>query len=153
MDFFEVVKQKGEDMEENKNNRKERKKQLTIWLPPSLMDKIETLRIEDNCDSKSEFIEKAVQFYIGYLSCKENRFFLPNTITSTMKSIVNESANQQRTLLFKMAVEIAIMENIIALNNNLDEVAMQRLRGYCIDEVKKSNGMLSYEDVLKSLYG
>lgn len=140
-------------MEENKNNRKERKKQLTIWLPPSLMDKIETLRIEDNCDSKSEFIEKAVQFYIGYLSCKENRFFLPNTITSTMKSIVNESANQQRTLLFKMAVEIAIMENIIALNNNLDEVAMQRLRGYCIDEVKKSNGMLSYEDVLKSLYG
>ena len=153
MDFFEVVKQKGEDMEENKNNRKERKKQLTIWLPPSLMDKIETLRIEDNCDSKSEFIEKAVQFYIGYLSCKENRFFLPNTITSTMKSIVNESTNQQRTLLFKMAVEIAIMENIIALNNNLDEVAMQRLRGYCIDEVKKSNGMLSYEDVLKSLYG
>ena len=140
-------------MEENKNNRKERRRQLTIWLPPSLIDKIETLRIEDNCDSKSEFIEKAVQFYIGYLSCKENRFFLPNTITSTMKSIVNESANQQRTLLFKMAVEIAIMENIIALNNNLDEVAMQRLRGYCIDEVKKSNGMLSYEDVLKSLYG
>ena len=98
-------------------------------------------------------VEKALQFYIGYLSCKENRFFLPNTITSTMKSIVNESANQQRTLMFKMAVEIAIMENIIALNNNFDEVAMQRLRGYCIDEVKKSNGMLSYEDVLKSLYG
>ena len=140
-------------MEENKNNKKERRRQLTIWLPPSLMDKIETLRIEDNCDSKGEFIEKAVQFYIGYLLCKENRFFLPNTITSTMKSIVNESTNQQRTLMFKMAVEIAIMENIIALNNNFDEVAMQRLRGYCIDEVKKSNGMLSYEDVLKSLYG
>ena len=117
------------------------------------MERVEALKESDNCSSNSEFVEKALQFYIGYLSCKENRFFLPNTITSTMKSIVNESANQQRTLMFKMAVEIAIMENIIALNNNFDEVAMQRLRGYCIDEVKKSNGMLSYEDVLKSLYG
>ena len=140
-------------MEENKNNKKERRRQLTIWLPPSLMDKIETLRIEDNCDSKGEFIEKAVQFYIGYLSCKENRFFLPNAITSTIKSIVNESANQQRTLLFKVAVEMTIMANILALNNNLDEVSMQRLRGYCIEEVKKTNGIISFEDVLKSLYG
>lgn len=140
-------------MAEKKETKKEKKSPYRVWIKPSIMERVEALKEADNCSSNSEFVEKALQFYIGYLSCKENRFFLTNTITSTMKSIVNESANQQRTLLFKMAVEIAIMENIIALNNNLDEVAMQRLRGYCIDEVKKSNGMLSYEDVLKSLYG
>ena len=140
-------------MAEKKEQKKEKKSPYRVWIKPSIMERVEALKEADNCSSNSEFVEKALQFYIGYLSCKENRFFLPNTITSTMKSIVNESANQQRTLMFKMAVEIAIMENLIALNNNLDEVAMQRLRGYCIDEVKKSNGMLSYEDVLKSLYG
>ena len=140
-------------MAEKKETKKEKKSPYRVWIKPSIMERVEALKEADNCSSNSEFVEKALQFYIGYLSCKENRFFLPNTITSTMKSIVNESTNQQRTLLFKMAVEIAIMENIIALNNNLDEVAMKRLRGYCIDEVKKSNGMLSYEDVLKSLYG
>ena len=140
-------------MAEKKETKKEKKSPYRVWIKPSIMERVETLKEADNCSSNSEFVEKALQFYIGYLSCKENRFFLPNTITSTMKSIVNESTNQQRTLLFKIAVENTIMANILALNNNLDEVAMQRLRGYCIDEVKKSNGMLSYEDVLKSLYG
>ena len=140
-------------MAEKKETKKEKKSPYRVWIKPSIMERVEALKEADNCSSNSEFVEKALQFYIGYLLCKENRFFLPNTITSTMKSIVNESANQERTLLFKIAVEITIMANILALNNNLDEVSMQRLRGYCIEEVKKTNGIISFEDVLKSLYG
>ena len=140
-------------MAEKKETKKEKKSPYRVWIKPSIMERVEALKEADNCSSNSEFVEKALQFYIGYLSCKENRFFLPNAITSTIKSIVNESANQQRTLLFKIAVENTIMANILALNNNLDEVAMQRLRGYCIEEVKKTNGIISFEDVLKSLYG
>ena len=140
-------------MAEKKETKKEKKSPYRVWIKPSIMERVEALKEADNCSSNSEFVEKALQFYIGYLSCKENRFFLPNTITSTMKSIVNESANQERTLLFKIAVEMTIMANILALNNNLDEVSMQRLRGYCIEEVKKTNGIISFEDVLKSLYG
>ena len=140
-------------MAEKKETKKEKKSPYRVWIKPSIMERVEALKEADNCSSNSEFVEKALQFYIGYLSCKENRFFLPNAITSTIKSIVNESANQQRTLLFKIAVEMTIMANILALNNNLDEVSMQRLRGYCIEEVKKTNGIISFEDVLKSLYG
>ena len=39
---------------------------------------------EDNCASQSEFIEKAVQFYAGYLSAEENKNYLPNVVTSTL---------------------------------------------------------------------
>lgn len=140
-------------MAEKKEQKKEKKSPYRVWIKPSIMERVEAIKEADNCSSNSEFVEKALQFYLGYLTSKENRFFLPNAITSTMKSIVNESANQQRTLMFKMAVEMAIMMNILALNNNLESDAIDRLRGYCIQEVKKSNGMLSYEDVLKSLYG
>lgn len=140
-------------MAEKKEQKKEKKSPYRVWIKPSIMERVEAAKEADNCSSNSEFVEKALQFYLGYLTSKENRFFLPNAITSTMKSIVNESANQQRTLMFKMAVEMAIMMNILALNSNLESDAIDRLRGYCIQEVKKSNGMLSYEDVLKSLYG
>ena len=140
-------------MAEKKEQKKEKKSPYRVWIKPSIMERVEAIKEADNCSSNSEFVEKALQFYLGYLTSKENRFFLPNAITSTMKSIVNESANQQRTLMFKMAVEMAIMMNILALNNNLESEAIDRLRGFCIQEVKKSNGMLSYEDVLKSLYG
>ena len=138
-------------MAEKESKRKERKQQLTIWVKPSTMKRIEALMKADNCDSKSEFLEKALQFYFGYLTSKDNRFYLPNAITSTMKSIVAESTNQQKTILFKMAVEMAIMMNLVAKNSKLDEITLQRLRGYCINEVKKSNGMISFEDVIKSL--
>lgn len=138
-------------MAEKKTNRKERKQQLTIWVKPSVMKQIEALKEEDNCESKSEFIEKALQFYFGYLSCKDNNFYLPNALTSTIKSIVGENSNQQKTLMFKMAVEISMMMNLIARYHKVDEILLQRLRGYCVEEVKRTNGILSFEDVLKSL--
>ena len=138
-------------MKENNNKRKERKKQLTIWLTPSLIESLDELKTEDNCESRSEFIEKSLQFYKGYLACNRDDFFLPDAITSMVKSIVNESANQQRTLLFSMAVEMAIMMNLVAQSSDIDENTLERLRGYCIKEVKKSNGMLKFEDVMISL--
>lgn len=116
------------------------------------MARVEAMKADDNCESNSEFAEKALEFYLGYLECKENRFFLPNAITSAIKGIIAESANQQKTLLFKMAVEMNMMMNILADSNpDIDELMLQRLRGYCIDQVKKSNGLITFDDVVKSL--
>ncbi|GAB6155500.1 hypothetical protein JCM17380_42510 [Desulfosporosinus burensis] len=38
--------------------------------------------LQDNCKSQSEFIEKAIIFYSGYVSSKDNTKFLPIVITS-----------------------------------------------------------------------
>jgi len=139
-------------MAENTPNKKERKEQERFWIRPSVMARVEAMKAADNCESNSEFAEKALEFYLGYLECKENRFFLPNAITSAIKGIIAESANQQKTLLFKMAVEMNMMMNILADSNpDIDELMLQRLRGYCIDQVKKSNGLITFDDVVKSL--
>lgn len=138
-------------MAEKESNRKERKQQLTIWLKPSLIERIESLRQADNCESKSEFIEKALEFYMGYLSSKENRYYLPNVLTSTIKSIVGESTNRQNTILFKMAVEMNMMMNILASEFNLEESMLAELRGYSVEQVKRSNGLLTFDDVVRSL--
>lgn len=139
-------------MAENTPNRKERKEQERFWIRPSVMARVEAMKSADNCESNSEFAEKALEFYLGYLECKENRFFLPKAITSAMKGIVAESINQQNTILFKMAVELNILMNIVAdANPDIDELMLQRLRGYCVDQVKKSNGLITFDDVVKSL--
>ncbi|MBQ7906992.1 MAG: hypothetical protein IJ309_03355 [Clostridia bacterium] len=138
-------------MAEKESNRKERKQQLTIWLKPSLIERIESLRQADNCESKSEFIEKALEFYMGYLSSKENRYYLPNVLTSTIKSIVGESSNRQNTILFKMVVEMNMMMNILASEFKLEESMLAELRGYCVEQVKRSNGLITFDDVVRSL--
>lgn len=63
-----------------------------------------------------------------------------------MKSIVTESDNRQSKMIFKLAVEIAIMQNLIAATNDIDHLSLERLRGECVKEVKRLNGSFSFED-------
>lgn len=135
-------------MEESNNKRKEIKRRFQLWIKPSSLSLCEKHMKDDNCSSQSEFIEKAVIFYAGYLSAENNKNYLPNVVTSTLKSIVAESDNKQNRVLFKLAVEMAIMMNLIAANNDIDKIALERLRGECVKEVKRLNGTFSFDDAL-----
>ena len=124
------------------------KKKFPLWVYPETLDKVERIYREDNCRSKSEFIEKAIEFYYGYLTSQDKRDYLPSVVTSTLKSIVAESDNRQGRLLFKLAVEVAITQNIIAAAQEIDPLSLERLRGECVREVKRLNGSFSFEDAL-----
>lgn len=126
----------------------ENKKKFALWMYPDTLEKIGEIYREDNCESKSEFIEKAVNFYIGYLTSEDKKSYLPSVVTSTLKSIVAESDNRQNRMLFKLAVEIAIMQNLVASSQDIDRLALERLRGECVKEVKRLNGNFSFEDAV-----
>ena len=135
-------------MKKQEDGRKEIKRRFQFWVKPSTLELVGRHMEEDNCSSQSEFIEKAVLFYTGYLSAKENKTYLPNIVTSTLKGIVAESDNKQSRLLFKLAVEMAMMMNLLAASQEVDKVSLERLRGECVKEVKRLNGSFSFEDAL-----
>lgn len=126
----------------------ENKKKFALWVYPDTLEKVAELYREDNCESKSEFIEKAVNFYIGYLTSSDKKSFLPSIVASTLKSIVSESDNRQNRMLFKLAVELAMLQNLIAAAREIDPVSLERLRGECVKEVKRLNGGFSFEDAV-----
>ena len=116
------------------------KRKFALWLYPETLDKIGSLYTADDCRSKSEFIEKAVQFYIDHLTAEDQRSMLPNAMLSSMKSIIAESDNRSCRLLFKMAVELAVTMNVVAANSDIDDITLERLKGECVKEVKRLNG-------------
>ena len=126
----------------------ENKKKFALWVYPETLAKVEEIYRSDDCESKSEFIEKAIQFYIGYLQSADKKGYLPSVVTSTLKSIVAESDNRQNRMLFKLAVEIAIMQNLMASLNEIDPLSLERLRGECVQEVKRLSGGFTFEDAL-----
>ncbi len=138
----------GGGMKKQEDVRKEIKRRFQFWVKPSTLELVCRYMEDDNCSSQSEFIEKAVLFYTGYLSAKENKTYLPNIVTSTLKGIVAESDNKQSRLLFKLAVEMAMMMNLLAASQEVDKVSLERLRGECVKEVKRLNGSFSFEDAL-----
>ena len=126
----------------------ENKKKFALWMYPDTLQKVGEIYRGDNCESKSEFIEKAVNFYIGYLTSEDNKSFLPSIVTSTLKSIVAESDNRTSRILFKIAVGLAILQNIVAATNEIDDVSLKRLRGECVKEVTRLKGSLDFDDAL-----
>ena len=47
---------------------KEGKRKFALWIRESTLDEVRKWQEADNCSSMSEFIEKAILFYIGYIS-------------------------------------------------------------------------------------
>jgi len=45
----------------------ENKTKFALWVYPQTLKDVGTHYQHDNCKSQSEFIEKAIRFYIGYL--------------------------------------------------------------------------------------
>lgn len=145
LQLWVVTKQEVLHLNET-DNRKEVKRKFALWIKQSTIDMVEGIYKEDNCSSRSEFIEKAIIFYVGYLSSNDNSQYLPNVVTSTLKSIVAESDNRMSRLIFKLAVELAMTMNIIASANEIDRETLTKLRGECVKEVKRLNGSFSFDD-------
>ena len=93
---------------DNKIETKEGKRKFALWIRESTLEKVRQWYDGDNCASQSEFIEKAVLFYVGYLASNNAGDYMPKIIISTLKGIVNESDNRISRILFKLAVEQAI---------------------------------------------
>ena len=124
------------------------KEKFALWVRPTTMQGVRENYREDNCRSQSEFIENAILFYLGYLTADKPKSFLPSMFLSTLKGIVAESDNRTSGLLFKIAVELAILQNLIAATNEVDELTMTKLRGECIKEVKRIHVIFTMEKAM-----
>lgn len=125
------------------------KKKFALWVHPSALEKVDRLYQFDNCRSRSEFIEKAILFYAGYVSSEDCRDYYPEAIVSTVQGSLNSFENRMASLLFKNAVELAMMMHVTAANFRVDADTLSRLRGKCVNDVKRLNGHISFDDAVK----
>ena len=103
----------------------------------------------DNCQNQSEFIEKAIHFYAGYVASRDGTEFLAPILVSALQGMVANAENHIVRLLFKLAVETNMMMNVLASEVDVSPEALERLRGRCIQEVKKTGGAITFADVVK----
>ncbi|WP_312158766.1 hypothetical protein [Oscillibacter sp.] len=128
---------------------KEEKSRFSLWIKNETLEKVRLEYAGDNCKTQSEFIEKAIEFYASYLSCKKAGAFLPVAVSSAIEGKLETFEDRVSRLLFKLAVEHGMMMHIIACDTDIDDVQLDRLRGQCVGEVKRTNGQFSFKDALK----
>ena len=83
-------------MEERDN-----KKRTAVWLTPGVIRRMDGWLEEDNCKTRSEFIEKALRFYMGLPGHGRTPEYL-SAPWWTPCGVHWRTTNRLRTLLFKL---------------------------------------------------
>ena len=120
------------------------KDRLTYRPEPETKQKIERWYQADNCRSKNEFIEKAVNCYADMLAAGESTT-LPRAVQSAIDSRLKLFEDCIASLLYKQAVELDMLSGIIADSFQFSEEDLRRRRAESVRNVKQTNGRISFE--------
>ncbi len=126
----------------------ENRLKITLWLKPGIVRRMDGWLEEDNCKTRSEFIEKALRFYMGYLATEDTSEYLSRALVDTLRGTLAGNENRLRTLLFKLCVEVNMMGHTVAAHFRADPVNRRELRAYAVDEVLRTNGKIRFDDAL-----
>lgn len=124
------------------------KQKTTVFFTPSVRRKIEDTYRSDNCKSQSEFIEKAVEFYLGYLNTKNAGAFLPEVLSTILIGTMDDFAQRMGRQLYKVAVEQNLCNHILTADTDMDQRTYELMRGRSVREVNSTNGRISFKEVL-----
>ena len=97
----------------------------------------------------NEFVEKAVNFYADYLASDDSGVLLSPAIQSAIDGQLQEFKEQNKSLIFKQAVEMDMGMSVLADCVNLDEEYLRRKRAESVANVKKLNGRIRLEQLAK----
>ena len=126
----------------------ENRLKITLWLKPGIVRRMDGWLEEDNCKTRSEFIEKALRFYMGYLAAEDTSEYLSRALVDTLRGTLADNENRLRTLLFKLCVEVNMMGHTVAAHFRADPVNRRELRAFAVDEVLRTNGKIRFDDAL-----
>ena len=69
----------------------QRIQRTVVWLDAALLARIDGWLEEDNCKNRSEFISKALRFYMGYLATEDTSEYLSRALVDTLRGTLADN--------------------------------------------------------------
>lgn len=129
---------------------KENKVKFALYLPPEKKAELERRYQQVGCRSITAFIEKAIDFYLGYLDVNSAGAFLPKEIQSAIDGQLGMFEDRMAKLLYKLTVEMDMGMTAALDCIDLDTDYLRKLRANSVRNVKATNGLLTFEQKARS---
>ena len=126
----------------------DKSKRIGVYISENLCDRCDAAIEKTNAASRSEFICDAIEHYIAVLNAQENSKVLTPALESVIASKIALTEERMNRILFKLGVEVAMMNNVLASTHHIDAKNMDALRRYCTDEVASIGGRYKFEDAV-----
>ena len=127
----------------------EKKARVNAWLQPQMIAKMESLISLHSMKNHTEFIEMAVDFFIGYLSTQDATTFLSKALVGAIDGTIKQTENRHSNNIFRLSVEMSMLMNLMAAGMEIEDEQVKKLRNRCIREIKKTNGKIALEDAIE----
>ena len=127
----------------------EERSRHTVWMENAVWQRVQEHYKSDGCSTQNEFIAKAILFYCGYLQSEYAGDFLPKLLGETLEAILSMFGDRIGKLLLKQAVEQNVCNHILASDMDIDAATYQKMRGMSYQEVLRTNGQISFPEVLR----
>lgn len=128
----------------------EEKTRIHTRISSDTQRKMEIAFPNANCRSRNEFVEEAIRFYSDHIISQEVTDFLAPALVSALRATIQGSENRIARLMFKQTVELSMMMNVLAAGLEIDDSQLDELRWRCVQNVKKTNGSISFADTLRN---
>ena len=128
------------------------KEKFAFYLSPEKKAVLERRYQEDGSRSMTAFIERAVDFYLDYLSANSAGLFLPASIKSYLDGRLGQLEDRLANLTFRQAVEQDMVAGILADAYQFSVEDLRRRRAESIQNVKKTNGRISLEQRVRGVW-
>ena len=128
-------------------------KRIGVYISEELLDQCDAAAEKSGADSRSEFICDAIMHYIAVINMTENSRVLTPALESVIGSKIALTEDRISQLLFKLTVEIAVQNHLIAGRYRYEDGYLDSLRDYCVQEVKALNGRMDLKEIQKAYEG
>ena len=136
-------------MHQMKEMKKSARIQKSFRFTPRTVELLETHKYVTN-GSAVDFVTAAIANYCADIDGAKNLDILCDRIYKIFSAEVGSQANRMAHLLFKIAVELAIQNHLLAAGYvNLTDSEMRSIRNQATNTVRKSRGFLSFEAALE----
>ena len=125
------------------------KKRIPVWLYPSTLEVVDRAAETAGCRSHSEYLEKDALFYAGYVSGQDAAAYLPPALAAVLRGTVQDTENRICRLLFKLAVELDMVMNVLTAGMEINGDVLRNLRGRCVQNVKKTSGSVTLDKAVE----
>ena len=125
------------------------KTKFSIRVDTDLVELADTYIRSSTVKNRTELIEDALRFYLGFLTAQKAGDYLLQSLSSVMTGTVQDSENRLARMDFKIAVELSKLSQVIAYSHDIDEDALKRLHLKCLEEVRRINGAIDFESAYK----
>lgn len=124
-------------------------KPIGVSMNTKLLNAIDSAMPKVDAISRSQFICKAVEYYLASLNVKDISNILCPAVESSIRANIHQSEMHISRMLFKLAVEMDMMMHVTAATNDIDETTLKELRENCEYDVKTTIGTINFDNAVR----